>query len=644
MSTVSTLAYGTVSTPSPTFVNLGARLTPTVQKLYSLFIWNFDTSSVVAAPNIDISGNSSTAEFFFTVPPKSISISEPFTTTVIATQNGGKFIESHGSIFKNIKIQGTTGLRPNKQTTPQRKIPLLQTDSFEALTNLEEVFGDRNVPEGEATGFSDIHFLRNIFRLYSDQKATGSKIVMVWRNIKDDDYWICEPKDFSLSMNSRSPLTYEYVITLQGLTKFDASLATPISPDPLDLQRTKRQVFARYQEYNQNFLNSFLVISTAATRIRGAGYFGLTSLTDPLLSTIRGLTAISDSVGEFEPALNATLDELDAAVEDSFEALKDSLESTFTDDGTPVTSNDGSVGVLRRDPIMRTLRRLRVTIRRLRAERALRDSVANSERARRARSAQAYRFAGGGRTNPISGPRTAGSPAYIGNTASPTRIAESRVIRGEGIRDLCRRLLGDARRWKEIVLLNDLRPPYVEDAPSGPGILGPGDAVLYPTVDVTGTDASTIDSNNPSGSEREGTDDESIISQTYGRDIRVKSVEVGLGVTLTDLSVNQLGDIASVAGVENVKQAVGLKFATEVGTLPAHPYFGAKFAIGTKASVSSFNEFRVNTLATLLSDQRVQTVNNLKFLTVGDILAVSADLQLRSARDYTQVTFDLRAL
>jgi hypothetical protein len=188
-------------------VNLGAQITPTIQSLYSVFLWDLQRGSILVHTGLDPASRTQLAEFFFQTPPKVMDMTEPFATRIIATQNGGKYLESHGSIFKEIRISGTTGLRPRKKAP--ETIPLLPSGSFEGLVqNFQNEI--RKIPRDEATGFDDIHFLRNIFRRYSDSKGRNERVIMVWRNIKDDDYWVVEPRSFKLIQNSQSPTSLTF--------------------------------------------------------------------------------------------------------------------------------------------------------------------------------------------------------------------------------------------------------------------------------------------------------------------------------------------------------------------------------------------------------------------------------------------------
>ena len=191
--------------------------------------------------------------------------------------------------------------------------------------------------------------------------------------------------------------------------------------------------------------------------------------------------------------------------------------------------------------------------------------------------------------------------------------------------------------------MNDLSAPYIS-VDGRTGTLKPGDTVLYPSTDV-GADAATLNTVNSDDSESSGKDTNTLgpAQQAYGRDIRLSStLQPASDVDLADLNINNDGDISTIVGIPNVEQALIIKFSTEKGELPAHPGFGASFPIGSKAAVSSINDFRVHTSATLISDSRVREIKNINFVTVGDVLVVNATLLLTSATDSLNTSVSLR--
>jgi hypothetical protein len=155
--------------------------------------------------------------------PQSYECSEPASTTITPTQEGGKFIESHGSLFKDIRIGGTVGFRPNPVSTELVKGLGEATGIQVSIPNSAlQVFSndERGLSPKEATGFDDILFLRNIFRAYWDSKSndeTARRYALVWIYAKESESWIVEPMQFTTQRESSKPLSWTYQIQLRTL-------------------------------------------------------------------------------------------------------------------------------------------------------------------------------------------------------------------------------------------------------------------------------------------------------------------------------------------------------------------------------------------------------------------------------------------
>lgn len=596
----------------------GAQLTEMVQSLYSILLYDTVADTTLASPGLDPAGRTENAEYFFRVPPKTHEFQEPFATTIQGTQDGGKYVESYGSIIKSLKVSGTTGLRPNKSTSAV--VPLLNVSEAQLNTLLGRGLNGnvRGIPADEKTGWDDIIFLRNIFRRYSDLKASdelAGRVVMLWRNLKDADYWVVEPEDFRLSQNSASPLTYEYSISLKTLARFDFSYAAPT--DSLEEARSRQRMLARLQEYGQNILNVFLVISNQINRVQGYATFISNTVLAPMVNIVNGLNAVKTAAYGVVRGLRTQVLTLQ-------ENLDTAIAQLIASDTLEV-----------QDPVIRSMRRSQIFCARILTEPVAGESSTADVGLLINRYAAAYDLPG---TLTTSRRAPSSSPTYIGYESFTDSVGSEIVAPSETIRDVAYRLLGDASRWRILVTLNRLRSPFIS-ATGAPGVLRPGDRILFPRQGQAGSGSATVGTSNPTDDQYTGPDDP--VTRAYGRDLMLKSEFVGRS-ELTDLALSQGGDIASIQGVPNVEQAIRLKFMTERGELAAHPKFGAKFPIGKKATPSSFNELRINTMNTLISDNRIENVKGLRFIAVGDKLAAKVDLELVNARNIVPVTLALR--
>tara|TARA_R100001244_G_scaffold36778_6_gene33662 strand:- start:3824 stop:5716 length:1893 start_codon:yes stop_codon:yes gene_type:complete len=608
----------------------GARLTAKIQKLYSLLIWDVRTSAVLAGNNLNLNpaNPGSSAEFFFSVPPKVIEVTEPYASTIIPTQDGSKYVESHGSILKQIRVQGTTGLRPHKGLTD---IPLLttSTSALAAATGLADAVRS-SLPTSEATGFDAIVFLKNIFRKYSDLKEAGEGryVRLVWMNAKDQEYWIVEPTEFGLSQSSDSPLTYQYQMSLTTLSRFDG--APTQRTDVLTTIMSHKQLFTRFKESSKTLLRTTSSLIAARGRFEVIGVDLASDFIGPLFSVLRAVRSVQVSVDRPLHLFSGTSDLL-AKFIDAYDH--------FTDNHTKLVGADptdpNNIADLPRRSLLRGIVALAHILRSIDPD----GQLSAQQRADRAASRYAQERDPLTITGDRSGPSVAASSAFIGNQRLTGAVSVGTVTAYDTIRSLALRYLGDAAQWHSIVLLNDLRSPYVvaDKSSTLKHVLKPGDTFVYPVRG--GSPQSTNASANPSAQFRESEESyDSPVHHAYGTDIRLKSTSDGL----TDLAVSQLGDVSMVRGTANVVQGVKLKFQTEQGALPAHAYYGAKFPIGKKMTSSSFNSFRINTRRTVLSDNRVKHLNRLEFIAVNDNLLIDADIVLVDSNETLTTSFVIR--
>jgi len=116
-------------------------------------------------------------------------------------------------------------------------------------------------------------------------------------------------------------------------------------------------------------------------------------------------------------------------------------------------------------------------------------------------------------------------------------------------------------------------------------------------------------------------------TEILGRDLRLEPGLFGFGLAL------DLGDLDTVAGVDNLVQALLIRFNTPLGDLAAlgHPDFGSRLhdLIGSGNTETTRNLVRLFTLETLRQEPRVGEVRSLVVQTIDgqpDRVLVSVDV------------------
>ena len=572
-------------------------------------------------------------EFIFRVNPKNITITEPAAVDIQPTQDGGQFIEHQGSIYKNITIRGTTGLRPNKGVGALSSvIPIVNVANplaaFEAATRGSGVLKDEKngLPRGEQSGFEDLIQLRNLFRNYYDVKRDpelASKYILVWQNGYEGDFFVVEPQQFESVQDASSPLTHTYTITLRTIQRVDKALFQRAEDSKLLAKLKGPQRFnERLNEINRSLASTLNTLDRVASRVVGIPE-----------QTIRQLTQLSQNIANFKvigkdpsTAFSATRASVKSLAEACLAAS--GIQSIIDLDDPDPPENDLTDDYVAEGKITdgaeaaRALQRAARTMGALFGEGLLFSEPTAQKYDRRSESYRRSREAG-------SAPPTAGSATDVQNLRAPGATRQVTLHGYDNIFSASQRILGDQARWKELVMINDLKPPYIDATGDGRNVLRPGiDRILAPG---SSTQSSEVESDVNSAAQ-DG------FVERMGRDLLIKDDGFGR----YDLDVSQKGDLRTIEGVDNLGQAIEVKFSTEQGELPTHPTFGIQAPIGSKTVVRSLVAYQLNARASLLSDSRIDKVRRFNFRAEGNTVRVSADLVVAGIDQGVSVGFDAR--
>lgn len=534
-------------------------------------------------------------EFAFTMNPKSTTMDEPFATQITPTQDG-QFVESQGNIYKNITISGTTGLRPNKLRTGSI-IPILGIENPYSGPGIDP---DTNLPLGERTGFEDLVDLKNLFRLYADLKrdpAVANKIVMTWQDGKQGEYYIVEPINFKTSRDSGSPMTTTYEIQLRTIEPLD--LSKVFQNEDTRITNSAEAFFSRLKKTTNElqlalaFVNA--LIDKTATVAQSAFY----TVLQPLNVLVEGLTNFMRSSQRFLAIPRNSLRTVSANINDLCRALNGYRAEidAYKEKGQQSKTSQ----------IVNALRQTN----RIVCEIYCQDRLfGNSLSKVITEKTSAY----------INGLNTTG-PTNLGSSTAGNSARQAVINGNDTIRTVAQRVLGSSNEWKVLVLLNNLKAPYISTSGDGVNVLRPGDLILYPVTSQNMTNitsgANVLSAN--------------LVEDTYGTDIKLQVSKAFGGQVLYDFAISQTGDIATVTGIENMKQAITSMIACEQGELQLHPQYGFQFPIGSKAKVNSLLNFHINARASLLRDKRIDKVLNFIARINESVLTTSFDIKLKNA-------------
>jgi len=635
------LKRGTVVLPDRRWWKFDGYTNPkTLSMLYSIGLMDLNQLRYVSVKGLDpASENFARGSFFspalyqFTIPPQSYELAEPTTAQIVATQGGGKFVESHGSLFKDIRVSGTVGLRPRPIAVgvfsglEMFGGPTLSVPGFIA----DFLKDSRGLDPNEITGFDDLIFLRNLFRAYSDikQSEDARRIGMVWTTMRDAEAWVVEPVSFTTTRDRASPLSWRYAIQLRTLYLLDSDFG--YMEDPVGFWQSLKNAINFLKKAAADIATSINQLADAVNWIANLPANLMQVIFNCASQVLAAVANLKNSILDFPKNVSKTFLQTAAAFAQQVKILFDEqypqLPSEAGLEGSRfegVAEPWAQYGVSQARAALTTFQRIFEGILGLDRiwEQPKQVTVTDFSKA--------YLNA---RQEP---PFTAGSPLNVGNMVLPQSGEEVTVTIGDDIRGIAKRYMGDEAYWKQLVIMNNLRPPYI-GASSGSGILGPGDKIVIPKV-PTGTANSGVGRALNSDAALEA---QSQIMQRYGRDIRLGGSTSN--PSLSDLSVNARGDLELIEGVPNVEQAVMIKFSTEQGELATHPEFGARYPLGTKVTQTTLQEYSINTRRTILSDPRVANIAGLQIMAEGDKVITKAKLDLTDSDIQLPIMFAVRS-
>lgn len=196
-------------------------------------------------------------------------------------------------------------------------------------------------------------------------------------------------------------------------------------------------------------------------------------------------------------------------------------------------------------------------------------------------------------------------------------IIKYTIRMGDTIQGISQTVLGDAGRWMEIALLNDLDYPFIalDNTVYKGKVAHIGDEIFIPRA---------VGASDTSDSLTIHADD-----RLYGTDLLLSST----GDNLYNSSNSMLqftadGDIATVSGLQCLQQDLINRLLTELGTLPYHPEYGSNFLsiVGNKNSGTWVNKAVVEVTRTFRCDPRVLDVKNATVKSVHDTIYIDCTI------------------
>lgn len=481
--------------------------------------------SIVSSADVNagklIFSESDPLTYYLDIPPQQITQRENFATNISATRRG-VIVESEGVVFKDITIKGTTGVFPGDRGSfagPQANFSDITAPPSEPA-GVSDAGISKKSNVKIVSGYQEFMMLRQFFLKYAHDKVkSNGDLFMIFINEKDNQALIVEPLDFTMERNSKSPLTYNYTISLKAIGSFNALFTKPSADDATDifqkignvsanLSAGIGQVRAAINVTSSSLQKTFQAIDQTVNGPLRQVQFALQDLSDGITTTLslptilaRNFTSavagirenaanIGTSLG-FNNSIdskaaaaqttqqNLVLDHINsdsrvaiprefvADTRDTLRSLTDDLADAFNLSdplyneikGRIVTNNPGPLKIVSDEEFL-LLGNMQTMSDSL-------NQVLSTNDAFQTQIDETYQTT-----------KAAFGPSLIDITP-PETVRQVRIQRNDTLERLAQRELGNALRWTEIVIINKLKPPYI-DPNGGDSVKKPGDTVLVP--------------------------------------------------------------------------------------------------------------------------------------------------------------------
>ena len=606
------------------------------------------------------------SEFPLPLNPKSI-VAEEIPAIHIQPTATGTIIQQGGIRYGNLKLMGTTGLKPYGGASGVNK-----------LTGVSFAGSPKSLKA--KSGFEVFQIFKNYIKAYYQYKQeTNSKARLIFKNYKDGEFLYVEVKSIEALRTAELSLLYNYTITARIIGRVKA---TPLAPggflseigeaadQVLEIANTRNRVISEYRDI-------FRQVSTTALSL-------VNDTMRELKLTLNLFTTVETVFDDFSDQVKSSL--LTRSIAANFaEIIGEKIEEDRTN-GIPsllsaetlpnpdtitaeqllqINEKYGVLNEILTSELPENTRRVldaeldRISrlpkshyLNRIQELENLKNSVADFYGIGASTFDQINR-----RTSQLAGDSAEltdavyyllqdldktieGIESFLliredqrdtyedsintlknsvpGNLPEvQTAVASREIIvpYNSTLERIAVKELGDYSRWVELATLNGLSYPYISDTVffEDRKVLKSGDTLLVPIAGDSGF------SNLPRGKDTALSTSLNEVERNLGVDLKLSNDR--------DLILNGANDFDISYGLDNAAQAIMLKLAYEKGDLLEAPEIGVGLKVGAK--LENAGELKTRLINSLTLDPRFEKIDNVSVSRKGNLIRVNFSVKIK---------------
>jgi len=204
-------------------------------------------------------------------------------------------------------------------------------------------------------------------------------------------------------------------------------------------------------------------------------------------------------------------------------------------------------------------------------------------------------------------------------------VIEISLPQNTTLEQLAIQFLGDPNRWIDIVLVNNLKPPYIDEDSTTKKVKKPGDRILIPSTEASLQLLSPVVGENRLNSRFTETE------KQMGIDFQLNAAN--------DIVVGSNNDIVLITGGDNLKQGIKTKFSLDKGDLLYHGNIGIGLVVGEKLLAA--NEVVDLIKETVLQDDRVGDIKDFSVTVEGGLIIINLTLLAKESQAPIPISIDI---